>query len=238
MDTFSGRWVLIFFFFCSAGFSQPRDSTYTLYLIPGLGMDERLFQGLDVPCKIKVIKWIPVNKHESLKDYALRMAQAIDTTHPFSIAGVSFGGMCVIEIAKVYKPRHAILISSIKTKREMPFRMKLLRIFPIYRIMSDQVCIRSAMIARSMFGIQKAQSGLFHDMMKTMPPKYYRRAVHCVVSWKNKVYPSGLMHIHGSKDRIFPLKKIKDPVVVPGGTHLMILTDAQNISVILKTIFP
>ena len=44
-----------------------------------------------------------------------------------------------------------------------------------------------------------------------------------VVSWNQQESDPNLIHIHGDKDLIFPIENITNPIVVKGGTHIMII---------------
>ena len=44
-----------------------------------------------------------------------------------------------------------------------------------------------------------------------------------MVGWKRVTEIENIIHIHGDKDPIFPIKKIKNCIVVPGGTHIMLI---------------
>jgi len=43
-------------------------------------------------------------------------------------------------------------------------------------------------------------------------------------------------HLAGDKDLIFNYKNIKDPIVIKGGTHIMVFDKAKQINKILKDI--
>jgi type III secretory pathway component EscU len=42
--------------------------------------------------------------------------------------------------------------------------------------------------------------------------------------WDRKKVDPKVIHIHGDADEIFPIKNIKNCIVVKGGTHIMILS--------------
>ena len=48
----------------------------------------------------------------------------------------------------------------------------------------------------------------------------------------------GVIHIHGDSDRVFPVKYIKNPILVSGGSHIMVITKHRwfnkNLPLILK----
>src|SRR3989442_4959241 len=93
-----------------------------VYLIPGMGANFKMFdqlKALDYDCI--VLNWIAPRPAESMADYAERLADQIDTTTPFSLIGVSFGGMIAVELAHIIKPQKVILISSAKGQTEIPW---------------------------------------------------------------------------------------------------------------------
>ena len=40
----------------------------------------------------------------------------------------------------------------------------------------------------------------------------------------------GVIHLHGDKDIVFPIKNIKDCHLIEGGTHIMLLNKGRVIS--------
>ena len=71
-----------------------------IYLISGLGADERAFQHLDLRAyDVIYIAWIEALKKETLAHYAGRLLAQVSTKKPILI-GLSFGGMIAIEMAK------------------------------------------------------------------------------------------------------------------------------------------
>lgn len=210
---------------------------HTIYLIPGLGTDERLFKNLKFNHPFKTIKWIVPKLNEELSSYALRLTDQIDTNHSFSLIGVSFGGMCVVEISKILKPEHVILISSAKTEDELPFKLKLLRHVPLHKLVNDYMYKKLAYINRNLFGISRIEySNLFQSMLRNLPEDYLMRAIHTIANWKNQEYPNGIHHIHGDKDSIIPYRNIINPIQIKGGSHIMIMNKAKEINEIINAI--
>ena len=66
--------------------------------------------------------------------------------------------------------------------------------------------------------------------------KYLPWAIKNVLHWKQKSDFSNTIHIHGNKDGIFPIKNIKNCIIVDGGTHIMILNKAKKINKILEEV--
>lgn len=95
-----------------------------VYLIPGLGADHRVFQYLDLSEYVcHHVSWVDPAAHETIEQYAGRLAEQIKSPDPILI-GVSFGGVIAIEIAKQIKTGKVILISSARTHAEVPLYFK------------------------------------------------------------------------------------------------------------------
>jgi pimeloyl-ACP methyl ester carboxylesterase len=222
--------VLIF------NFSFSQDHASTLYLIPGIGADGRIFRDLRFNnCDTVILNFIPLGKNESLPEYAGRMAAKIDTTKPFSILGVSFGGMIAIEISKFLKPEKIFLVSSAKTRSELPSHYRMACYFPFIKIFTGNFYKKMANLLRPVYEPEsRKETALFRQMTNETDPKVMKRSVHCIVNWKNKEYPGNVIHLHGEMDHTLPIKKIKNPVEIKGGSHEMILLRAEEISRIIN----
>ena len=207
----------------------------SIYCISGLGANEQVFSHLDFGGnKVTFIKWKIPKKKESISEYARRMASDISDENPILI-GLSFGGIISIEIAKIIPVEKVILISSIKNFREMPLfmrvagKLKLDKIIPLkpYAILNRYQNFR--------LGVEnKEQETLANNYRKTVNQQYLDWAMHQILNWKNEWIPDQLIHIHGEKDRIFPVKKLKVDYSISNGSHLMVITNAPEISKILK----
>lgn len=201
-----------------------------------MGVNERLFRNLKLnDCNIHHIKWLTPVKNESLENYAMRLSEVIDTSKPFALVGVSFGGMCSVEIAKKLNPIKTFLISSCKKSNELPLRIKFWERFSVYKLMNDKLFIKGAMILKRRFGVKtKEQSEQFFQMLQSAPPNYFSGAVHCILSWKNNVVPQNVVHIHGTSDRILPYNKVVCDYSIENGNHLMIISRAKEINEIIN----
>jgi hypothetical protein len=51
-----------------------------------------------------------------------------------------------------------------------------------------------------------------------------------MVCWQQEEPYRKVIHIHGDKDIIFPIKNINDCVVLEGGTHIMLLDRGKQLS--------
>jgi pimeloyl-ACP methyl ester carboxylesterase len=205
-----------------------------IYCISGLGAGEKIFDNLKVnDIELRHISWIQPLKKEKIEAYAVRMAAAIQEPAPL-LLGVSFGGMMAIEIAKQFPVRKLFVVSSVKSVNELPVwmknagRLQLNKIFPVkpFRLIEP--------ISNNRLGIScDEEKRIVRAYRRSADPAYLNWAVDQVLNWRNNWQPDNLIHIHGDKDKIFPIKKITATHVVKGGTHLMIYNRAQEISQII-----
>lgn len=207
-----------------------------VYCIPGMGVDGRLFKNLKLNgCSVHHIKWLTPLKNELMASYAMRLSEQIDTSKPFVLIGVSFGGMCSVEISKKLNPLKAFVISSCKQSDELPLKITFWRNLRLYKRISDKRYIKGAYLVRKQFGVgSQEQTEKFIEMLKCAPPNYFSGAVSCIMNWKNEEVPASIVHIHGTADRVLPIRKIKSHYVIEGGNHFMIVNKAKEINEIIN----
>jgi pimeloyl-ACP methyl ester carboxylesterase len=208
----------------------------TIYCISGLGADQRVFSKLDCPgYEVHYIKWLIPLKEESIGDYAKRLIHQIRHPKPILI-GVSFGGMMCIEIAKHIKVSGIILISSIKYDAEMPRWMRLSGKFKVNKLFKLRFMKFLEPIENYRLGLEtKEERNMVHDYRKNVDRKFLNWSINAVLNWKNKDVPANTFHIHGSKDKIFPIRKIKPDHNIHGG-HMMILNRSKEVNEVVNSI--
>lgn len=214
------------------------ERKHILYAIPGLGVDHRLFAALQLQhAEIRVLRWISPRHKEPLGDYAMRMAEQIDRSADFSLLGVSFGGMCCVEIARQLAPRHLVLVSTSKKRSELPLLIRMAKYLPLHRLFGDAFFVRMACLMYRRFGVLPGeQKKLFRAMLLDAPPAYFRDTISAIAGWMNTDAPRTFLHLHGDNDRILPLSCIdkkngeKQLRVIEKGTHFMILNSAPEIA--------
>lgn len=210
-----------------------------LYVIPGMGVDKRLFEKqFEHGFKFTVLEWIKPFKEESLEEYAARMITKINRDEPFILAGVSMGGIVAQEIAAILKPEKVIIISSIRSCKELPPHFRLLRKFPLHKLVPSFLYNYTPVVAsiiRPVFGqMNAADKKAFREMVKDSDPWFIKWAVDRVINWKRKVNGDNVIQISGTSDFVFPLNFIKRPdYLIQKGSHLMIRTKAAEINKIL-----
>lgn len=201
-------------------------SKIAVYLMPGLAASTTIFERIALPeemFEIVLLEWeIPLND-ESLTDYAKRIADKIKHPNPVLI-GVSFGGILVQEMAKYIETRKIIIISSVKSNLEFPRRMKIAKTTKAYKLIPMNLIANIESLAKFSFGEKVNQRlKLYEKFLSVRDIRYLNWAVEQVILWDRTVADEKIIHIHGDMDDVFPIKYIKNCVVVKGGTHIMIL---------------
>lgn len=203
-----------------------------IYFISGLGADERVFQFLDLTkFEHHFIKWNEPLRNESLPSYCKKLSEQIDHHQEIILIGVSFGGIIAQEIAKIIAVKKVIIISSVKTFREYSWQLKLASKLQIHKIAPLWfLTLSNKLTADYYFSTQsKEESILLHQIIKDTDPKFLVWAIHQIMNWKNKSYPSNLVHIHGTNDRIFPIRYLRKVIKLPKSGHFMIVNRAKEI---------
>ncbi len=206
-----------------------------IYAIPGLGTTKELYSGISIPnYEIKVLDWPEPKTEYTLKEYATKFIEQIDTTGPVNLMGVSFGGMLCSEIAEQVETKKVILISSCKDISEFPFLLKALKTFPIHKLFSDKLFRYLARSKRRILGFKKPSDKLFFEMINKMPENYFPICINYIVNWDKKLSKTKFIRIHGNADWLLPCSNIKDFNAVDKGSHIMILNQPNEINIILN----
>ena len=206
-----------------------------LYLFSGLGADERVFDDLDFPeYEATFIQWIQPLENEKIEDYAKRISVQIKTPNPILI-GLSFGGMMAVEVAKLIKAEKVILIASAKTKFEIPLYYRLIGKTNIHRIVPASLLKQANFISNWFFGTESSKDKvLLANILRDTDPIFLKWAMDKIVNWQNAEITQTVKHIHGTADRILPLKFVSADVIIKGGGHLMTVNKAIELDFEIK----
>ncbi|GFD75395.1 alpha/beta hydrolase [Tenacibaculum sp. KUL113] len=209
-----------------------------LYFVPGLAANTKIFERISLPeehFELHFLDWmLPTSIDESIEEYAERLCAKIQHKNPVLI-GVSFGGIMVQEMSKIIDCKKVIIISSVKNNKEFPKRFKLAQITKAYKLFPSKVISNIESYERYFFNdYLKKRAELYKIYLSIRDKKYLQWAIYNVLHWEQEKSIPGIIHIHGKKDEVFPIKYIKNAIEVENGTHVMILTKAKTISEILK----
>jgi len=212
-------------------------SKMNVYFISGLGADERVFSKLDIDPHFNVIniQWIRPKLNETLRHYVQRLSAVVDTTKPFQLVGMSFGGIIAQEMSTMIHPEQIILISSqtkglpinrfnrglISFLLASPFAGLLLK-HPVKRVYT-------------LFGVTKPdEKTLLADIFKKSNVRFMKWAIRQLTKWDRKERVPNVYQIHGDSDKMIKPELVTPEVFIPKGEHFMVYTLADQISPIVN----
>ena len=210
-----------------------------VYIFSGLGADKRAFKYLTFPSHLNIfhIDWIQPIKNESIGEYAKRISKDIDTTQPFILIGLSFGGMVCTEIAQFLNPQKVILISSVKNKFELPFYYRLIGFLKLNKLIPKSSSTKVNFITNWLFSTENdIDKALLKEIICASNPTFTFWAINEIANWKQTCNDNSFIRIHGSKDRILPINNFKPNYLTKIAGHLMIVNRADAVSKILKKV--
>ncbi len=204
-----------------------------VYFMPGLAASSKIFERIQLDPKIYEVcylEWDIPFPNESLNAYCVRyLRNHIHHENPIMI-GVSMGGIIVQEIATIIAVKKTIIISSVKSNQEFPRRIrwgnkiKLNRLIPTgwvkYLYQIEQLSLPKKI---------KARLQMYQMYLSVNDKVYLDWAFKQIFEWSRILPDKNVVHIHGEKDGVFPMRYIaKDScLIVPSGTHIMILNKSS-----------
>ncbi len=194
--------------------------------MPGMAANPSIFEYIKLPeeqFEIHWLEWVIPVVNETIESYAKRTLTSI--THKNRVLiGVSFGGILVQEMSKHAHFKKVIIISSVKTRFELPKRMKIARITGAYKMIPTRLLSNVEALAKYAFGKTVTKRvELYKKYLSVSDKRYLDWAIKTVIFWDEEKALPNVVHIHGEKDAVFPIKNISDCIVVKGGTHIMII---------------
>lgn len=212
-----------------------------IYFMPGLAASSKIFERITLPTdkfELHFLEWLlPVSVKEPIEAYAKRMAAQVVEINPVLI-GVSFGGILVQEMSRYLTPRKIIIISSVKSRSEFSKRLKLIHKTKAYKLFPSKLVSNIGNFSSIVFGqLPKKRLALYNKYLSVRDPIYLTWAIGQVLNWQPSPPLKNIVHLHGNNDHIFPIKNIKNCIVIEKGTHIMILTKYKKISNIISKLF-
>ncbi len=209
-----------------------------VYCISGLGANCGVYEHISLPNSYEKIylEWKPPFKNENLREYAQRMSENINPKEDFILMGLSFGGIIAQEISQFLKPKKLILISTVKHQKEIPLFFKISKYTKAHQIVPMRFITSDGMMSYAFFRkLYSNKLPKLKEIFTYRDPQYLRWSFSQIVNWQPKTLENlPVIHIHGNKDPLFPIKKIDNPIAVNGGNHLMIILKSGQISEIIQ----
>lgn len=207
-----------------------KDAKIHIYFMPGMAANPSIFKNIALSTDTfeqHLLDWFIPTKNMSLSEYAQKMNEQVHHKNPVLI-GVSFGGMLVQEMAKYIPVKKTIIISSVKKTSELPKRMRFAKHTKIHKLLPTGLVNNVELLAKYAFG-EKANKrlALYEEYMSLRDKNYIDWSIDKIVNWSQVEPPKNLVHIHGEKDPVFPIGRIRDCIPVKNGTHTMIIHRAK-----------
>lgn len=210
-----------------------------IILIPGLGYDDRIFHNLDLAgFEIEYLNWIEPLKNEHIHEYSQRLfATAKPSSQKTILIGHSLGGVVSQEIASVNQIEKIILISSITSRKELPFTFKIVKPLRLDLFFTKGICTKSIKFWGKSHGFNAETTELFKSMIGKQTNSYLQWAFRALSSWAAPKIPTTtkIIRIHGTNDKTLPYKLISKPdLIIKKGSHICVINEADKISEFIK----
>jgi pimeloyl-ACP methyl ester carboxylesterase len=190
----------------------------------------RAFPGLVVP------DWAEPEAREPLREYAARMARSLGSLSPALVGGTSFGGLVAIELAACLGLPSCLLISSVRSPDEMPWRLRALR--PLARLGPERLGVAAGWASqRSAPSVGQAIARRL-ARLSLSGASFLRWACWATLDWSPSPGARRLRawQIHGSVDRTFPVQCTRPDAIIRGGGHLLPLTHSGEVNAFLADV--
>lgn len=206
-----------------------------IYCISGLGADERIFKNISIPgFRLVHLRWPAFDKHDELPCYAQKVAHLIPEKNP-NILAVSFGGMLAVEIAKMQPVRRLGLISTAKTREELPPFSGFLKWLMRTRLVPVRLFKTPNFLAYKWFGVEnEEQKDVLGAILEDTDRRFAKWAMKALLKWENETVPENVYHIHGKKDKLIVPEGVKANYWIEDGQHFMIYNRAAIINPLLE----
>lgn len=213
-----------------------------IYLIPGLGFDHRIFSKLDLEEQnIQYLNWIEPLEDESIRKYAERLAKGIvDDGERTLLIGHSLGGILSQEIACFKQVDQIVLISSIKSRKELPAFFKLVNPLRLYKFFKKEWTLNTVKYwGKKQDYVSDEEQTLFKEMLTKQSNNYLQWALKSLSMWEQPEVPktTKIIQISGALDKTFPIKLIDKPTYrIEDGAHFMVYRKAFILKEIITSI--
>lgn len=205
-----------------------------VYLLPGIGCDHRLFDRVQLEGHTTVaLDWPTFPEGCTLRSIAEEMAEQVDGDQPHVLVGVSMGGMVAQELAVLTKPTKVVLISSWTGPEEHPPSLRFMKAMHFWWVINSFTLWATWPLKRFLGKRDRAADKLLYDMAISETAAKIRMGLGAIMRWKGSPWKGPVTRIHGDNDLVIPLRFPVDHVV-KGGEHVMVLTRADEVSLLLQ----
>jgi len=204
-----------------------------VYFVPGLAAGKEIFRNIALPnshYEIHILEWLIPEKKETLANYSSRMALGVSHSNAV-LVGVSFGGVVAQEMNAYLNLKKLIIISSVKSNNEFPKRFTIAKKTFAYKLVPTRLILSSDDLTKFALGRKTFKRlKLYQEFLNVRDKRYLDWAIENLINWNRTKEIDGIYHLHGDKDVVFPIKNIRNAILIEGGTHIMLLNRGSEIS--------
>lgn len=210
-----------------------------LFLISGLGADERAFDRLtNLPLDTVMVKWIANQPNESLYDYSQRLIDQYGITPADRVAGLSFGGVVAQQIASIIGMRDVILISSFRTIDDLHSFFRYALISKSYHLMpSSKLPWITETIANYINSGSDISRETLVEMLEDTDMTLMKWSIARIAELRTPIDESlTLYNIIGTKDRIVKAWTNPHTIKIDEGSHIMVYDRGKSVSQTIRSL--
>ena len=208
------------------------------FLIPGLALNPEVTGNIELTGYEKIyIRWIDPAGEEDLSSYAQRIIDIyqIPEDESILILGHSLGGLLAQEIASTKPLARLILISTVKQRQEIPWRIRFLRHGFAYHLASKSIILKTLSIWGWYHGYDEPElEDAFISEVESLSNDYLIWAYKQIIQWDRNQPTNEFLHIHGDMDKTFPIENIGNCLSLSGGDHLMVYKRASELNKLIE----
>ncbi|QJW92899.1 alpha/beta fold hydrolase [Frigoriglobus tundricola] len=208
-----------------------------MIMLSGMAADERLFapQLARFP-NLRVQPWVQPFPGEALRGYASRLARLVDPGRPCIVGGASFGGIVALEMAPHLSALGCVLIGSVRSPLELPWRWRYLA--PLAELGPDRVAVLTRTAAHWGNGVFARATLRRLERLSRPEAAFVRWAMCAVVRWRSRPATgrTRVFQIHGALDRTLPVERTRPDVIVPAGGHALTLFSPAAVNEFLAAV--
>jgi pimeloyl-ACP methyl ester carboxylesterase len=212
-----------------------------LILLPGLGVDRRLFlPQMSLPARIEFAPALAMQPGESLECYAERLSKTIDAAEPFYLGGVSFGGMLAQEMTRHLRPRAVFAIATCDAARHIKEPIRLMcHLGPLLSDAAIAALLPIAPLGLRLLGRpnREARRELL-ELLAGTDPNLTRLGAKAIAGWSLRHRPQmPIYRIHGTDDQVIPAASVCKPaLLVSRAGHVVNVTHSEIVNRFIRRI--
>lgn len=218
----------------SHGAAAPR-----LILLPGLGADHRLFDGLrDELPGFEVPPWPDPPAEGGIDALAALLAGSLRIDGPVVVGGSSFGGFVATHLARLVGARAVVHIGSYAHPGEISSGRRW--IAGVLSALPNSLRGGNPLVADALarfFGAKSAEHReIFAAMLRDSSPEFLAWGLGAIATWEGTDLPDSIpvFRVHGAVDRILPPGDPTPDLLVAGAGHLLPLTHPGEVGAFVR----